>query len=186
MDNKLKIINYLGKNKQSFTMNELSKILNIPYATFYREINKMKNLLKINVIGNSKIISLDNEPILKSYLAISSEEEKIIFLKNQPLINLISKELNTNDVIILFGSYAKNKQTNNSDIDLIILNKDGKKSISLNKLETLLNKEINPMFFSYNEFKLMIDNNEENVGKQALKSHIILNNPQKFWEVIFE
>ncbi len=186
MDNKLKIINYLGKNKQSFTMNELSKILNIPYATFYREINKMKNLLKINVIGKSKIISLDNEPILKSYLAISSEEEKIIFLKNQPLINLISKELNTNDVIILFGSYAKNKQTNNSDIDLIILNKGGKKSISLNKLETLLNKEINPMFFSYKEFKLMIDNNEENVGKQALKSHIILNNPQKFWEVIFE
>jgi predicted nucleotidyltransferase len=186
MDNKLKIINYLGKNKQPFTMNELSKILNIPYATFYRTINTLSNLLNIKTIGKSKIISLKNQTIIKSYLAISSEEEKIIFLKNQPLINLLSKEINTNDVILLFGSYAKNKHTNDSDIDLIILNKDGEKSLSFNKLETLLNKEINPMFFSFKEFKLMLNNNEENVGKQALKNHIVLNNPQKFWEVIFE
>jgi len=186
MNNKLKIINYLGKNKKSFTMHELSKILDIPYATFYREINKMKNLLNIEIMGNSKIIQLNNQSIIKSYLAISSEEEKLLFLENQPIINLIVKELNTNEVILLFGSYAKNKQKENSDIDLIILNQTGKKSISFDKTETLLNKEVNPMFFSFKEFKVMLSNDEENVGKQALKNHIILNNPQKFWEVVFE
>lgn len=185
MDNILKIINHLGKNKKPFTMHELSKILEIPYATFYREINKMKDLLNIQTIGKSKIIQLNKQPIIKAYLAISSDKEKTLFLKNQPIINLIAKELNTNEVILLFGSYAKNKQKENSDIDLIILNQTGKKTISFNKSEVLLNKEINPMFFSFKEFHTMLINDEENVGKQALKNHIILNNPQKFWEVVF-
>jgi hypothetical protein len=29
----------------------------------------------------------------------------------------------------------------------------------------------------------MIRDKEENVGKQVLKGHIILNNPEKFWEL---
>jgi hypothetical protein len=31
----------------------------------------------------------------------------------------------------------------------------------------------------------MLKDKEENVGKQALYSHIILNNPEAFWECVF-
>ena len=44
MDNKYKIINQLGKNyKKKYTMHELSKELSIPYASFYRTIESMKD-----------------------------------------------------------------------------------------------------------------------------------------------
>lgn len=185
MDNKLKIINYLGKNiNNSFTMHNLSKLTNIPYATFYRTIQDFNDLFSIKEIGKAKVISLKITKLTKSYLIISSEEEKKEFLKKQPIINKITSEINTEEIILLFGSYAKGTQTTHSDIDLLIINKEGNKSISFSKYETLFNKKINPIFVTKTEFKQMLNEKDENVGKQALKNHIVLNNQEKFWELV--
>lgn len=183
MDSNLKIINYLGKNiRKSYTMHKLSKILNIPYASFYRTVKKMKDLLIIETIGKSKIIKLNiNNPVVKAHLTVASDEERKYYLKKQPIIKKIANELKTKKIIILFGSYAKGRQTQESDIDLLIINKDGKKSISFSKYELLYKKKINPIFVTKKEFKKMLKDKEENVGKQALKNHVILNNPEEFW-----
>ena len=48
MDNKHKIINHLGKHpNEKYTMHELSRELNIPYASFYRTINYI-NVTKLD------------------------------------------------------------------------------------------------------------------------------------------
>src|SRR3989338_5596507 len=129
MDNKLKIINYLGKNLgQPFTMHVLSKLIKVPYATFYRAIQEMKDLLRIQTVGKSKTVSLNIEnPTIKSYLTISSDEEKKEFLKKQPIISKIASELQTKEIVVLFGSYAKGSERESSDIDLLIINKNGEK-----------------------------------------------------------
>jgi predicted nucleotidyltransferase len=186
MDNKLKIINYLGKAfDQEFTMHELSKILKIPYASFYRTIEEIGELLIIRRIGKSKTLRLNlKNPVIKSYLSIASQEEKRNYLTFKPIIKLIHNDLNTKETVILFGSYAKNKERENSDIDLIIINKSGKKTISFSRYETLYKKEINPMFFKNQEIKYLLKDNEENVFKQALRNHIILANPEEFWRIV--
>ncbi|HDQ59678.1 MAG TPA: nucleotidyltransferase domain-containing protein [Candidatus Woesearchaeota archaeon] len=183
MDNTLKIVNYLGKNLcKSFTMLGLSKAIKVPYATFHRTISKMKGLVNIQTVGKSKTISLNkSNPAIKSYLIISSEEEKKAFLKKQPLLSKLASELDTKDVVLLFGSYAKGSQKESSDIDLMIINKKGERSLSFSKYETLFRKKINPIFLTRNEFVKMLRDSEENVGKQALKAHIVLNNPEEFW-----
>jgi predicted nucleotidyltransferase len=186
MDNKLKIIKYLGESLQkAFTMYELSKILCIPYATFYRTVNQMEDLLIIRVIGRYKIIKLNlKNPVIKSYLIIASEEEKKEYLKKQPIIKKIANEIKTKEIVVLFGSYANNKQIEKSDIDLLIINKNGKRTISFSKYELLFKKKINPIFITKKEFKLMLKEKQENIGKQVLKNHVILNNPEKFWEYV--
>ncbi len=184
MDNLLKIINYLGKNKdKAFTMNALSKILKIPYATFYRTIQEMTELVNIVSVGSSKTLMINlNNPVITSYLSISSDEEKKEFLKKHPIINKIALELDTDDIVILFGSYAKGNAKEDSDIDLFIINKNGEKSSSFSKYELLFKKKINPIFVTHKEFIKMLEDNNENVGTQILKGHIILNNPKNFWE----
>jgi len=186
MDNKLKIVNYLGKNiKKSYTMHELSRLLEIPYASFYRTVQTIKDLLIIETVGKSKVIRLNtNNPVVKSHLIVSSDEERKDYLKNQPIIRKIAAELNTRDIVILFGSYAKGGQNEKSDIDILVINKDGKKSVSFSKYELFYKKRINPIFVRKKEFKEMLKDKEENVGKQALKNHIILNNPEEFWKCI--
>ncbi len=184
MDNKQKIINWLGKNpEKQFTMHELSLKLKIPYASFYRSVNEIRDLLTISKIGKSKVIKLNTQnKILKSYLAISSDEERKEYLNQYSIIKKIHNELNTEDIVVLFGSYAKKKETEKSDIDLMIINKNGQKTIPFSKYEILFKIKINPIFITEKEFKLMLNQQQENVAKQALQNHIILNNPDKFWE----
>ena len=163
MDNNLRIINYLGKHiGKSFTMHELSKLISIP--------------ISLNIIN----------PIVKSYLAISSDEERKEYTKEHLIIRKIAAELNTNDIVILFGSYAKGSETERSDIDVLVINKDGKKSLSFSRYEVLFKKKINPIFITSSEFKKMLQDKEENIGKQALKSHVILNNPERFWGLVLD
>ena len=187
MDNKLKIINYLGKHKeQSFTMLELSKAIKIPYATFYRTIQEMEDILILQTVGKAKTVTLNiNNAVLKSYLVISSEEEKKEFLEKHPILKKIVAELDTADIVILFGSYANGTERITSDIDLLIINKKGEKSISFSKYEFLFKKKINPIFVTKKEFVQMLREKEENVGKQAVENHIILNDAEHFWEGVF-
>lgn len=188
MDNKLKVLNFLGKNiGKAFTMHQLSKLLHIPYATFYRLMNKMHNLLIINAVGKSKTVQLNvQNPITKSYIIIASQEERDEFLKKQPILKKITEELPEGDYsVILFGSYAKGTQTQKSDIDLIIINKTGEKILSFSRYETLFKLTINPLYFTSKEAKEMLKDKEENVMKQALKSNIILYNPELFWNIAY-
>ncbi|MEK6943161.1 MAG: nucleotidyltransferase domain-containing protein [Nanoarchaeota archaeon] len=185
MDNKLKIINYLGKNiGKLFTMHELSNLIRIPYATFHRTISKMSGLITKEKAGKAILIELNIIPIIKPYLAISSEEEKKEFLKKTPLISKIASEIESNDIVILFGSYAKKTENEKSDVDLMIINKDGSRSLSFSRYEMMFRKKINPIFITEKEFNQMMKEKEENVGKQVLANHIILNNPEKFWELV--
>ena len=168
-------------------MHELSKLVKIPYASFYRTVQGMGDALFIETVGKSKTMSLNiGNPVMKAHLIISSDEERKEFLQKHPIIKKITSELNTKDIVILFGSYAKGKETEKSDIDLLIMNKGGKKSLSFSKYELLFKKKINPIFITPKEFKAMLKDTEENVGKQALKGHIMLNNPEEFWELVLD
>jgi predicted nucleotidyltransferase len=186
MDNIFKIVNYLGKHiGETFTMLEISKAVKVPYATFYRTIQRMEHLVDIRTVGKSKLVSLKTKrDIIKLYLSISSDEEKNEFIKKNPLISKIASELDTEDVVVLFGSYAKGTEHNASDIDLLIINKKGNKSLSFSRYELLFRKKINPIFVTQSEFVQMLRDKDENVGKQALKYHVILNNPELFWRCV--
>jgi len=188
MENKHKIINHLAKHiERGFTMHELSKVLGIPYASFHRTIQRMKDLLMIEKVGKARVVHLNlKSHTVKAHLIIASEEEKKGFLEQQPTIKKIANELDTKNTVVLFGSYAKRKETERSDIDLLIMSKDGKKDISFSKYELLFKKKINPLFITKNEFKKMLKEKEENVGKQALKNNIILNNPEEFWGCVLD
>ena len=188
MDNRLKIINYLGKNAgQAFTMHELSKLTTIPYATFYRTMKILTDLITQTKAGKATMIQLNMQnPLTKHYLIISSKEEKDEYINKQPLLKKISKELPSgNYALILFGSYAKSTQTTKSDIDLIVINKKGAREPDFSRYETLFNIRINPIYVTREEFIAMIKDTEENVGKQALKNHIVLYNPELFWNLIY-
>ena len=185
MDNEFRLIRELGKSMhKKHTMHELSKKTRIPYATLYRAVKKMKEIITTERIGKAKTIELNLEnQSIKSYLAVSSDKERKEYLEEQPIIKKIWGEQKTREIIALFGSYASKTQTEKSDIDLLIINKDGKKTIHFAKYETLFRIKINPVFITKKEFTKMLQEKNENIGKQALKNHVVLNNPEEFWEL---
>ena len=187
MDNKLKVINYLGKNRdETFTMHELSKLTKVPYATFYRTIKTMADLIFKTKAGKATLVQLNKQnPLTKHYLIISSKEEKDEYFKKQPLLKKITEELPSGDyTLLLFGSYAKGTQTAKSDIDFLVINRKGEREPDFSRYETLFRIRVNPIYITREEFVAMLKEPDENVGKQALKNHVLLYNPEKFWSLV--
>ena len=188
MDNYLKILLFLAKNReQKFTMHEISNLTKIPYATFFRTVQRMKNLIDFTKIGKATVIDLkENNLALNSHLSVASFQETEDYLEKNPIFKKISSELQKGIYsVLLFGSFAKGMQNSKSDIDLLIINKNGEKNLNFSKYETIFSKEINPIFVSEKEFKIMLSEKEENLGKQALKANVILHNPDYFWRLVF-
>ena len=79
-------------------------------------------------------------------------------------------------VLMLFGSYAKGKANDKSDLDIAVIveSEQTKKDITPS-LETIKRREIKPVdyhIFTRNEFLQMLNEEMENVGKQIYKNGI--------------
>jgi len=182
MDNKYKVVLFLAKKNESYTLLELSKQVKIPYTTLLRVVDDLSDVTTITTKGKSKLIQIKWNEITTAMLTVASFEEKKEFLKKHHLIKKIAEQ--THETTLIFGSYAKGTQTKNSDIDLMIINTKGDKNVNFHNLELLFDLKINPMFFTKKEFKQMLQDNEENVAKQALKNHVLINGFKEFWEEV--
>ncbi len=190
------LIELISSKDTLVTIREISLSLNIPYMTSSRLIKRLskQELIKVEKRGNNFLCKINLEyPLLKHHLILASDEITRDYLNQQPIISIIHQTLLKsafkNYAALLFGSYAKNKQEINSDIDLAFITKNKPALIKLKKelshLEKLYDTEINYLIFTPNQFQEMLRTNEENVGKQILKKHVVLYNPELFWEVVF-
>jgi len=189
MDNLLKLVWALGKNiNNEIPIRQLSKESKIPYTTTHRLVKNNKNLFNIAQKGNIKLVSLNlKDSITKNYLILSERNESDSFLKKEPQFRVLKEEVPKGGYsLILFGSRAEGKGREKSDIDLCIINKDGKKNINFSKFELLFKVEINPIYLSNKEFRYMLKEQEQNLAKEIIKKHIILYGEEYFWSLIWE
>lgn len=189
MDSLLKLINILGKNLDNqISIRQLSKDSNIPYTSTRRLIKENKGIFIINKKGNIKLISLNlKDNIIKNYLILSERKEAELFLNKNPKFKILKKDLPKGDYsLIIFGSRAEGKQREKSDIDLCIINKDGKRNIRFSKFELLFKLEVNPIYLTYKEFKYMLKEEEHNLANEIINKHVIIYGEEYFWNLIWK
>ncbi|MBS3137846.1 nucleotidyltransferase domain-containing protein [Candidatus Woesearchaeota archaeon] len=142
---------------------------------------KEQDLVKTKATGDitTYSLNLDNNLTL-SYLNIINDLgiHKRKFPKEilTEIQKRISKQTNF-FILIVFGSYAKNKATEKSDLDIAVIveSEQTKKEIAP-LLETVKRREIKPIdyhIFTISEFLEMFKADIENVGKQIYKNNII-------------
>lgn len=142
---------------------------------------KKQDLVKMEVTGDvtTYSLNLDNNLTL-SYLNLINdlETQKRKFPK-EILAETQKRILKQTDffILIVFGSYAKNKATEKSDLDIaVIVESEQIKKEIIPSLETIKRREIKPIdyhVFTRNEFLEMLKAEAENVGKQIYKNNII-------------
>ena len=142
---------------------------------------KDQDLVKTKATGDVTTYSLNlNNNITLSYLNIINELEiqKRKFPKE--ILSEVQRRISKQTdffILIVFGSYAKNKATEKSDLDIaVIVESEQTKKEIIPLLETVKRREIKPIdyhVFTRNEFLEMLKVDYENVGKQIYKSSII-------------
>jgi predicted nucleotidyltransferase len=188
---KLKIINLLS-DKKRLTINQIAIRLNESYSFVNRTVNKMlaDNLLLKEKIGHSFLCSLniknDKTKILMSLNEVNKKQE---FLKKNKELKLITDEIlnkikNKAISAAIFGSYAKNVQTKQSDIDIFIL---AKKIFSVTELVkdiySRYGKEVSPIVITEKQLK---SRKNKPIITEIAKYHIILIGFENFINIMFE
>ncbi|MBI2109607.1 nucleotidyltransferase domain-containing protein [Candidatus Woesearchaeota archaeon] len=130
---------------KSYQIRELSRIIKLAPTSIKIHLRKLEenNLIKKEKVGvyDAYKVNFNNEDF-RFYKKISN----LINLKESGIIKELEAKF-TPDVILLFGSYAKGEDTENSDIDIFLLAKE--KKLDLSKYEKQLNRRFQ-LFFSEN------------------------------------
>jgi len=186
----IEILNLFRKNIfLSKTIREISLILKKPYPKVHETIKELENqnILKLKKIGNSNICELFLSQESTSFLSFLDQQESLS--KKIPNIRRILefKEF-LDDIILITGSYAKNKQTEKSDTDILIITKADvfKKQKLLENLTLIFKPVIHPIVVTYKNFIDMLLSKEENLGKEAFKNHLIFRNNERYYLLIKE
>ncbi|MBS3078511.1 nucleotidyltransferase domain-containing protein [Candidatus Pacearchaeota archaeon] len=92
------------------------------------------------------------------------------------------------DIVLVTGSYANNKQTSKSDIDLVIITKEDpfKKQKLIDNLTSLFLPKFHPIVISYKDFIEMLLDTKENYGKEIFKNRLLFRNSRRYYELIKE
>lgn len=118
---------------------EIEKLLKLPLPSVIRYCKELKQEGILTTITTGNVVFYTGDRANKSFLL----EKKLYNIKaiyGSGLIEVLKIEL-SNPVVMLFGSYSKGEDMENSDIDLYI-ETPSKKEINLEKFEKILKRKI--------------------------------------------
>ncbi len=179
---------------KQYTIREIAKNINKKsYNWVFKAVGKLKELkiIKLEVKGNSNICSINLENNLTLIYLSLLEQAKIsekLPLKN---INILLGSIPVSYfTFIITGSYANEKQTSKSDLDVLVIveNKEDVKKVFVvlkNKGELMIPKA-HIFVFSKEEFFKMLLEKEENYGKQAFRNNILLFGAENYYLILKE
>lgn len=163
--NKLRILQHIYEKKETHLL-ELSKTLKIHPYSVQKTLKSLRKLLEEKKVGRTTSLSLDFNSSKIFELLYFIEDYKV---ETKEKIRFIIKNLQIffardRNVLccILFGSYAREVFTKESDIDLFFIVKEEKKEIAekCTQLSSLFGKEINPIIMNEKEFKVTLKEKE--------------------------
>ena len=170
--NSFNILNFLINHKnEGFSIREISNILKLDYKTTYTTINKISNSIDINKKSNSNFISYKAILTDEIYLLEKHRQVELLKRSNFKIIHEELSKINQQFILLLFGSYAKNTQTKNSDIDILLISTDAE--IIIDQLQ-ILPLPIHVTSISTKQFISMLNSKKISVVSEAVKNNIIL------------
>lgn len=169
---KYEIIEFLLRKKGY--VRELAKIIGISHMTISR---KMKELLKENVVdfsreGKNKVYFLKKTIEAKTYAYITENYKLLKLIEKYPdlrrILEKIQKDKRIN-MAIMFGSYAKGKAKERSDIDIFIETKNQKIKEEIQDIDSRVSVKIG-------EYK------KGDLFKEIDKNHVIIKGVKEYYE----
>jgi predicted nucleotidyltransferase len=186
------LIPFIKAPWMTFTLSEIKAITkNRSHHYVYEALEKFsgKTILKKERRGNTNIYRIDENTKELDYFTFA---EIAIREKNARIpINVIrqiqDKIKDSFYVILVTGSYAKGKQTKDSDLDMAIIipNQSSKKpfEIALKEGELTI-PEVHGFVFTEDEFYRMLINKEFNYGKECAKNHILVYGTDTYYRIL--
>lgn len=192
MDITLCIVDLLWRSQEAaMTINEIAKQLKGTYSYINRVVLRLvkEDIIIKKTVGHAFLCSLNKtSEKTKALLLLAEINKKQDYYKKHQKLGLLFKdflkELPSSVVsVVLFGSYAKETFTSDSDIDILVLTispTDITKPIR--KIYSLHGKNISPLTFTQKEFQ---HRRNEPIIMEIIKHHIVLHGTEQFIQEVY-
>lgn len=158
--------------------------------------NALKLLVNNNILRSVRKANLDlyslnlENPLSFQLLQYLEAQNNLSFPQLKVISEIIEKLPIKNYSIIVFGSYAENKQNKNSDLDIALLieNKEIEKKIKPYFNEIKLNHavKIDEHYIIFEDFVKMLLREEENLAKQIFVKRSLFYNSEIYYQSLKE
>ena len=157
---------------------EIARILNVPQRTVARKLEALQknNLVNYKRVGKNKTFFFDLT-LLSSFSLFEMVEcyKEILFLLKHLQVGLLLNELALDHSLILFGSYAKQRAKEGSDVDLVIF---GRKNARLQEIISRYPFEVNTHYVSLSLFEKRLKTGWP-LAKEIATDHVLLGEKEK-------
>lgn len=181
---------------ESMSIRQIAKLLKLSYEPAYRRVKQMEKNGYLKKKNEKYKINLKNNTVIK-ILELLADKEKEKTLKKYKKLESLNRLINFSEestgvfYIILFGSYAKGKPTQKSDIDLLVALEEERFKTLKKQIETIFSfiKEtyisekykISPIFAQSSDIKEMI-NERKSIMLDIIKEGIVLFGEKKYYK----
>ncbi len=182
---------YLADYRKELFLREISRLSGVHLMSAQRLLKALvkQAVLQGRVEGKNKYFSLNlDNTLAKEYLLRAETAALISVLEDDFLLKKVYSEIFTlapAGAVVLFGSYAKKKQDEQSDVDLLYLGEQGAQfAVAMKKIGSLYGKEINVKKTSPSNFEKALRNKDALVS-EVLKNHVLLYRPSLFVDSVW-
>lgn len=157
-----------------------NKLNNKSVSSAFNDLEK-KVILKSKTSGKNKYFYLNKDNLLiKDYLKLAEIRKKIIFLEKHKKMVEIFLNFQSEDIMGIFGSYARGTEKSDSDLDIFLIGSGNLDNIK--EKGRVYNLEINIHNLSVSDFQ------KANIPlvKEILENHILINGFDKFFNKIIK
>ena len=163
---------------------ELTNLLKISQKNIALTLKELEsqNILKSKQKGNLKLYNLNTQnALIKDIIKIAELSKKVEFITLYKVLKYLFIK-NDKRIVGIFGSYARNKQKNDSDLDLFIIGNKVKEDYD--KLGKEFDFPISIKYFTESQFQELCKE-KNNLIKEIIINHILIHNIDLFIELIW-
>lgn len=191
----LKILSYLIDNQDKFLgIRELARRISVVYYLVHRNIQylKEKNIVIIEKAGKTSLIRL-HPMVNSSYLVEAEKLKRELFYSRHPSFKVIFQKIIEQSkscffILLVFGSYAKQQEKKDSDLDLlVIVPSQGQINMAervISSIARTSSVKIHDSVISESSFVSMLQKKELNIGLEAKEKHILIYGNSLYYKLI--
>ena len=180
----------LENREKELSINQIAKLLKKDYKNAHNIVTRLSKLsiIKLQPFGRSYRVGLINKVNPLIFEAEYLRKNELLKNKDMAVMYDSFKSLQSRFYILLvFGSYAKKKQTKHSDIDLMFIVPDAeeeKLEREIQNIASTLPLKIHINVFRETDFQAMKNSKEITVGSEAIKHNVILQGIEPYYEML--
>ena len=135
----------------------------------------VKNVIEFEKKGRNKVYHIKNTEEARNYLVMAEIYKLNQRITKYPVLRKIAKEIQNNsnvNIALLFGSYAKDKIREKSDIDIFIKTDDKTIKKEIQKINTRISVKTG-------------DLNDNPLAREIKNDHVIIKGAEEYYDKYF-